>query len=559
MVLLKSGKGKDVCEQHDGAEIQNGYDGSHRHFFIRMKSSVKFFHKSGFNERIRVRTIRFQGVKKPGKPAKHRADCGILNGHFVTLSTQSSDRVNQLYAIVDIETTGGYAANNGITELAIVLHDGKKEVDRYETLVNPRVDIPRYIQALTGINNEMVSGAPAFEEIAPRVYDYLKDAVFLAHNVNFDYSFLKYQLSACGFELNSKKLCTIRLSRKVFPGMPSYSLGNLCRELGILVNNRHRAGGDADATTRLFEKILSHDTRGYIQLMLKGRNKEQYLPPNLPAEQLEQLPYVAGVYYFHDQKGKVIYVGKAKNLRSRVRSHFSNNRPNQQKQEFLRNIYSISYQTSGSELMAYLLECIEIKRLWPKYNRSLKRFEQTYGLYVFEDRNGYLRLAIEKRKKNIQPLYTFSLLAEGYNLLRKLIRQFGLCPKLCFLQTDESGCEGIKEHYCSGACEQQEPPEMYNQRMNAAIHSLTENLPSFVLADAGRHGREQSYILIEKGKFYGMGYLDADLALPDISALKDLLTPYPENDYMRGLVYQYAARWPKKKIEFITIPDNDYA
>jgi DNA polymerase-3 subunit epsilon len=244
----------------------------------------------------------------------------------------------------------------------------------------------------------------------------------------------------------------------------------------------------------------------------------------------------------------VIYVGKAKNLRNRVRSHFSNNKPNHQKQEFLRTIHSITYQTSGTELMAYLLECIEIKRLWPKYNRSLKRFEQTYGLYVFEDRNGYLRLAIEKRKKNIPPLYTFSLLTEGHNILRKLIKQFGLCPKLCFMQRDEGRCEGINEQYCSGACEQAESALVYNQRLNEAIRSLTENLPSFVLADAGRNGKEQSYILIERGKFYGMGYLDADSIVQNIAELKDRLTPYPENDYMRGLVYQYAARWPQKKI-----------
>ncbi len=455
-----------------------------------------------------------------------------------------------MYAIVDIETTGSYAANNGITELAIVLHDGKNVIDRYESLVNPLMSIPRYVQALTGITNEMTADAPAFEEIAATVYGYLKDAVFIAHNVNFDYSFIKYQLAACGFELNTKKLCTIRLSRKVFPGMPSYSLGNICRQLGIDISNRHRAGGDTDATVRLFEKILLNDTQGHMQSMLKGKNTEQYLPPNLPAEQLGQLPYTPGVYYFHDQKGKVIYVGKAKNLRHRVRSHFSNNKPNHQKQEFLRNIYSISWQDCGTELMAYLFECIEIKRLWPKYNRSLKRFEQVYGLYLFEDQNGYLRLAIEKRKKHMLPVYTFSLLAEGQSLLRKLIKQFELCPKLCFMQTDDGKCQGINEHYCHGACEQKESHDMYNMRLAEAVRSLTESLPSFVLADNGRDRTEQSYVLIEKGKFYGMGYLGSDIAIRDIEGLKDHITPYPENDYMRGLVYQYAARWPHKKIEF---------
>ena len=401
---------------------------------------------------------------------------------------------------------------------------------------------------LTGITDQMVSAAPVFETLAPTIYTLLKDAVFVAHNVNFDYSFLNHQLKAAGFDLHNKKLCTVRLGRKVFPGLPSYSLGNLCRNLGIDMSNRHRAGGDADATVKLFRMILDNDTEGYVQSMLKGKNKEQYLPPNLPASQLDQLPMVPGVYYFHDQKGRVIYVGKAKNLRKRVSSHFSNNKPGKQKQEFLRNVYSISHQTTGTELIAFLLECIEIKKLWPLYNRSLKRFEQAYGLYAFHDRNGYLRLAIEKRKKQLQPLYTFSLLAEGQNILRKLIRLSGLCPKLCFLQFGEGQCEGIKEKYCTGACEQKEAPALYNKRVEQAIQSLKKELPSFTLIDDGRHAEEQSCILIEEGKFYGMGYFPADTAIKETTELKHYITPYPENDYMRGLIYQHAARWPSKKI-----------
>ncbi|HEX4850390.1 MAG TPA: DNA polymerase III subunit epsilon, partial [Puia sp.] len=246
-------------------------------------------------------------------------------------------------------------------------------------------------------------------------------------------------------------------------------------------------------------------------------------------------------------------VGKAKNLKNRVRSHFSNNKPNLQKQEFLRNIHSISWEPCGTELIAYLLECIEIKRLWPRYNRSLKRFEQVYGLYAFEDQNGYLRICIEKRKKQIEPLYTFSLLAEGRNLLQKLVRQFHLCPKLCFIQTDMGNCEGIREHYCNGACEHSETTNLYNARVRNAILSLNQSLPTFALADHGRNRNEQSYVLIEHGKFYGMGYLQTEMAIRDMDSLKDHLTAYPENDYMRGLVYQYAARWPDKKIEFNTI------
>src|SRR5258708_7157624 len=454
-----------------------------------------------------------------------------------------------MYAIVDIETTGGYAANNAITEVAIVLHDGNREVKRYESLIDPVITIPRYVQALTGITEEMVAGAPSFEEIDPILYEWLQGNIFVAHNVNFDYSFLNHQLKACGLDLDCKKLCTIRLSRKVFPGAPSYGLGKICDHLGIPIPNRHRAGGDADATVLLFERILQAGGHQHINAMLKGKSKKQYLPVHLPAEQVQALPQLPGVYYFHDGKGKVIYVGKAKNLRKRVGSHFSNNKPGRQKQEFLRQIHSISHEVTGTELMAFLLECIEIRRLWPAYNRSLKRFEQTYGLYVFEDRSGYLRLALEKKRRQLSPLYTFSLLVEGQTLLWRLMRQWRLCPKLCFVQRGEGLCEGIKEQFCQGACEHNEPPEEYNKRVEEAIDSLVRSLPSFTVLDDGRHPEERSCILVEQGRFYGMGYVPTDSSIPDTSALKEYLTRYPENDYIRGLVYQHVERWPSKKTQ----------
>jgi DNA polymerase-3 subunit epsilon len=452
-----------------------------------------------------------------------------------------------MYAIVDIETTGSYAANNGITELAIVLHDGKKIIERFETLINPVAPIPHYIQVLTGINQDMLKDAPVFSEVASRVYEMLKDAIFVAHHVNFDYSFVKHQLETCGYDLDTNKLCTVRLSRKVFPGLQGYSLGKLCRELEIPILNRHRAGGDADATVILFEKILCRDTQGAVQHMLHGKSREQYLPPNLPSEQIASIPYTPGVYYFHNEKGKVIYVGKAKNLRSRVCSHFSNNSPGLRKQEFLRNIFSVSWQDCGTELMAFLFECVEIRRLWPVYNSSLKRFEQTYGLYLYEDQAGYLRLTIEKKKQNLPAYYSFNGLPEGWQVLRKLVRQFDLCPKLSFIEKGNEPCSGLLDKSCRGACIHQESAMDYNQRLMAALDSLLEILPSFMIRDRGRDSSEESCVLIENGRFYGMGYLDKELQIQNLETLKERLTAYPENDYMRGLVYSFAEKWPEKR------------
>ncbi|HEX8331176.1 MAG TPA: exonuclease domain-containing protein, partial [Segetibacter sp.] len=183
-----------------------------------------------------------------------------------------------MFAIVDIETTGGYASANAITEIAIAIHDGTQTVEYFETLVNPQMPIPKYVQALTGITNAMISQAPLFSEIASKVYDLLHDKVFVAHNVNFDYSFVKYQLAHVGYEIDCKKLCTVRLGRKVLPGFASYSLGNLCRSLEIDIEQRHRAGGDTKATVKLFEHILKNDLQQEISGMLKGKAKEQHLP-----------------------------------------------------------------------------------------------------------------------------------------------------------------------------------------------------------------------------------------------------------------------------------------
>src|SRR5579875_1400831 len=164
-----------------------------------------------------------------------------LNSQFVNCQTRKLVN-SKMYAIVDIETTGGYAAANGIIEISIKIFDGENILEEFETLINPDQFIPRYIQAFTGINNEMVAGAPRFEEVAEKVFTYLQGNVFVAHNVNFDYSFVKKHLEYYGYSFNAKKLCTVRLARQIFPGLPSYSLGNLCRSLKIDLVNRHRAG-----------------------------------------------------------------------------------------------------------------------------------------------------------------------------------------------------------------------------------------------------------------------------------------------------------------------------
>lgn len=452
------------------------------------------------------------------------------------------------YAIVDIETTGGYADANGITEISIQVFDGQTVVNRFDTLVNPRQRIPPFITVLTGITDEMVQGAPVFEKIAPTVYDLLRDKIFVAHNVNFDYSFVKSQLRYCGFELDVPRLCTVRLARMLLPGCPSYSLEKLCHFLNIKHVNKHRAGGDTDATVELFKLLTDKDTEGQIAKSLKRTSKEQALPPNLPKADFDALPYTPGVYYFHDEKGKVVYVGKAKNIRQRVSSHFSNNGTGRQKQHFLRYVYHISYEECGTELVAAIKESTEIRRLWPKFNAAQKRFEPAFGIICYEDQNGYLRLAVERQKNGVELLAGFYQLENAKAALRELVAGHGLCPKLCFIAP---GLIDEAEHQatCKGACQKTEPAGAYNDRVLQALSCL-KGQASFAIIDKGASPEERSCIVVWKGKFFGMGFIDAELQLSQPEAFKDAVTPYKDNITITNLLHSYAKRYPAKVLMF---------
>lgn len=452
-----------------------------------------------------------------------------------------------MYAIVDIETTGGYAAANGITEISILITDGEKITGKYETLINPGQLIPQYITALTGITNNMVADAPKFDEVAEHIFNLLKDKIFIAHNVSFDYSFVLSHLKTAGYVINCKKLCTVRLSKKIFHGLPSYSLGNLSRSLNIHIENRHRAGGDAAATAQIFHLLIKNDTEGFIDKSLQRNSKEWILPPNVPKEQFDALPYSPGVYYFQNEKGKVIYIGKATNIRYRVNSHFSNNANSRQKQNFMRHVYSISYQECATELMAFILESAEIKHRWPAFNASQKRWEDVYGIFLYEDQNGYQRLCIDKNRKRLHPIYTFHNLVDGHAILRKLVLDFNLCPKLCFIQKDHISCEGLKDNTCKGACEKKEKPAKYNTRVQEACKEI-QKIPSYVIIDKGLKEKDKSCVLINEGKFYGMGYLPEEFIFQNTEVIKPFLTVYKENSTIRKLVASFAARFPKNVI-----------
>ena len=450
---------------------------------------------------------------------------------------------NREYAIVDIETTGGNATHSRITEIAIIIHDGEAIIDRWETLVNPQKEIPLPIFALTGINNEMVRDAPIFDDISEKVLEMLTDRIFVAHNVNFDYSFVRHQLEESGFKWTAKKLCTVRAARKIKPGLASYSLGKLCNALDITLENRHRAGGDADATAILLSRLLEWDEQGEIEKMIRKVSQDQRLPPNLPPEDFERLPEKPGVYYFYNQVHKVIYVGKAVNLKKRVASHFTGHKITPQRQHFLRDIYSISFEVCSTELMALLLECTEIKKLWPVYNTALKRFEPKFGLYEYEARNGYRYLAVGKCMKHQKCIETFNSHYDAITMLRKLSDEFEIDYRFC-----KYGSDAEKEF--PQLNENADLPDVtqHNQQVENAIDSWLRNRPTFGIIDKGRSPDERTCIWIEKGHFYGMGYISSDIGISDASEVKEYVTPYNSNQYIMQLINSFAENYPGKVI-----------
>lgn len=444
------------------------------------------------------------------------------------------------FAIVDIETTGGSASTSRITEMALVIHDGTRVVDRWETLVNPEMEIPSYITRLTGIDGDMVRKAPVFSEISIKVFELLSGRVFVAHNVNFDYSFLKHQLAESGISWSASKLCTVRASRKIFPGLKSYSLGNLCQSLKIPILNRHRAGGDLTATVAVFERLLSTDHKGEMKKMLKRSAADQRLPSNVSPEDFQALPQLPGVYYFYDRGGKIIYVGKAVNLKKRVASHFSGHNISQRRQQFLSEIHRISFEVCGSELTALLLECAQIRKLWPVYNTALKRFEARYGLYEYKARNGFRYLVTGKLGKHQPCAERFHSALAGMDALRELAGKFGIDHRFCrYGGSGEVGFDDLSPW-----------PDvaLHNESVEKALESLKREKPSFAILDSGRDETEKSMILVEQGRFAAMGYLPADVDLSDWSVVAQKITTYTHNQYSMQLIESYALRNPEKVV-----------
>ncbi len=436
-----------------------------------------------------------------------------------------------MYAIIDIETTGTSAQYGKITEIALFIHNGERVTDSFTTLINPECYIPWNITRLTGISNEMVAEAPKFYEVAKQIVEMTSGKIFVAHNAMFDYSFIKEEYKRLGYDYKRKVLCTVKLSRKLLPGHRSYSLGNICADLGIDINGRHRAAGDAQATVRLFELLLSRN-------LTHGTNLFSNHTHILTKEKIDSLPGKPGVYYFFDNQDTIIYIGKSNDIHQRVLSHLSNAKT-KRAIEMRNRIADVSWEETGSELVALLLESAEIKKNKPLFNRKQRRSANNWGLYSFEDEDGYLNLEIRSVDEDGIPITVFHFQKEGLNLLHIIAENYELCKKLCHLEKIDGACFPSQFHSCHGACTGKESPERYNQRVKKAINRFQFISDNFFIIDKGRTCEERSVVKIENGKYIGFGFISEDYVDNDHESLHDCIKPFQDNHDVRNILHNY--------------------
>ncbi len=444
-----------------------------------------------------------------------------------------------MFAIIDVETTGLNPAGERITEIAVYLHDGHKITDEYQTLVNPEKRISHQITGLTGISNRMVADQPRFCDVAKEIVEMTQDRIIVGHNVSFDYRFLRAEYKRLFYDFKRKTLCTKQLSRKLLPGKTSYGLGNLCRDLEITNEARHRAGGDALATVKLFEHLRSIED-DLLKLSLKGLNS------NLSKKILDHLPEETGVYYFIDGSGEIIYVGKSLNIRDRILSHMSNNNT-KRAMEMRDRVVDIKWELTGSELIALLLESDEIKRRKPVFNRSQRRTTFQYGLFVITDVHGYKWLQIKRINGTETPLTSYTTQKEARAHLQFLVDEFHLCQKLCGLYPANGACFYHQINRCHGACLGKEPADEYNYRVDEAIERYIYRENNFFVIDKGRIEDEYAVAKVYNGCYQGFGYINKE-DMKNKVLLNACIKPYADNKDIQVIIKGYLRKYPDVKV-----------
>lgn len=452
-----------------------------------------------------------------------------------------------MYAILDIETTGGKYNEEGITEIAIYKFDGHQIVDQFASLINPERPIQPFVVNLTGINNAMLRHAPKFHEVAKRIIEITDGCVMVAHNALFDNRILATEFDRLGYNFEKETLCTVELAKKLIPDMPSYSLGKLVRALGIPLSDRHRAQGDAKATVALFKMLLAKDTSKEIISQTVRKDPKPKLNAKL-LDILETIPSETGVYYMHNEAGKIIYIGKSNNIRKKLVQHFTND--NIKSKRLQAEVKSVTYEKTGNELISILKEYAEIKQNRPKYNR-LPRKPYTHQLTSSVDDNGYIKLHIEKADGRNNAILTFSNYQQAKSELFRITQENQLCPKLMEFEKTTGSCSYYALKKCLGACVNKEDPEEYNARVRTVLNEQSLRNKNLLLIDRGRETEERSVIWIENGIYKGYAFYNLNHQINRPEILRTIINPAQDVKESQHIIQNHLRR--KKVLRTISL------
>lgn len=398
---------------------------------------------------------------------------------------------------------------------------------------------------LTGINNAMLRSAPKFYEVAKRIIEITQDCVIVAHNAQFDYRILRTEFSRLGYNFERQNLCTVELSKKLIPEQPSYSLGKLVRALGIPMADRHRASGDALATVKLFKMLLDKDLEKEIVKTFIKTEVEKGLAPKL-LDIVSGLPTTTGIYYIHKENGDIIYIGKSKNIKKRINQHFTST--SKRSKRIQADVFAVTYEETGSELIASIKESEEIKVNKPLFNRALKKNIFPWAIYLNENKEGYLSLTIKKTDLRKKEIISFATHLEAQSSLFKTTEKYVLCQKVNLLDAVKTNCFPFQMKQCNGACIGKESPEDYNARVTEYLEKEQLQNQNLIIIDRGRNLQERSAILIENGNFKGYAFFDLNYQVSNVEILKNILIPMPSNRDTKNIINYYLQKKKFNKI-----------
>jgi len=428
-----------------------------------------------------------------------------------------------MYAVLDLETTGGKYNEEGITEVAIYKFNGHEIVDQFISLVNPERPIQAFVVGLTGINNNMLKNAPKFYEVAKRILEITQDCVLVAHNAEFDYRILQLEFDRLGYDYQQKSLCTVELAKDLLPEEPSYSLGKLVRSLGIPLTDRHRANGDALATVKLFKLLLDKDSsKKIIQQSVKLNQKKKVDTKLL--DLIGEVPSSTGVYYLHNENGRILFIGKSRNMKKSVSQHFTSE--NKKSRKLQNDVEAVTFEPTGSELLALLKENEEIIKNRPIHNRAPHKRLFKNQISSFKDEKGYINFKIDNADARKAQIGTFSNYQSAKAHLHKIVKEYELDVEKFGLKSEEF--EPKKEESVSA----------YNERANLYIATTLFAKKDLVLIDRGRTHEERAALLIEDGKFKGFGYFNLNHQL-NIEILHRIITPMTDSKEARHIIQSY--------------------